>query len=77
VHLAHYPAAVRVDGDLGDTQLVRDLLVQPSGENVAALLDDREHNIWVSTDSSLHRFSRSNVLGNMAPYCPQTPSSSR
>jgi signal transduction histidine kinase/ligand-binding sensor domain-containing protein len=41
-------------------------------ENVGALLQDREHNIWVGTDSSLHRFSRSNVLGNVTPYCPQT-----
>ena len=39
-------------------------------ENVGALLQDREHNIWVGTDSSLHRFSRSNVLGNVDAVLP-------
>jgi signal transduction histidine kinase/ligand-binding sensor domain-containing protein len=41
-------------------------------ENVWALLEDREHNIWVGTDSSLHRFSRSNVVGSVMPNCPRS-----
>jgi signal transduction histidine kinase/ligand-binding sensor domain-containing protein len=41
-------------------------------ENVSAFLEDREHNIWVGTESSLHRFSRSNVIGNVLPRCSRS-----
>ena len=38
-------------------------------ERVRVLLEDREHNIWLSTYTTLHRFSRSNVVRNAAPPC--------
>jgi signal transduction histidine kinase/ligand-binding sensor domain-containing protein len=37
---------------------------------VSAILEDRERNVWVSTESGLERFSRSNVVGDVAPDCP-------
>lgn len=36
---------------------------------VAALLQDRERNIWVGTSTGLHRFSLSNVVREAAPPC--------
>ena len=36
-----------------------------------ALLQDRERNIWVGTNTGLHRFSHSNVVRNGAPPCFQ------
>jgi signal transduction histidine kinase/streptogramin lyase len=36
---------------------------------VYALLEDRERNIWVSTSTALHRFSRSNVVHDIAATC--------
>jgi signal transduction histidine kinase/ligand-binding sensor domain-containing protein len=59
----------------GDSQPSGDAPLKLAGpddtipENVWAFLEDREHNIWVGTNSSLHRFSRSNVLGHVVPNC--------
>ena len=38
---------------------------------VLALLQDRERNIWVGTNTGLHRFSHSNVVRDGAPPCFQ------
>lgn len=38
---------------------------------VYALLEDRERNIWVGTNTGLHRFSHSNVVRDGAPPCFQ------
>jgi len=53
----------------GDTPLNLGGAEEMSTEKVGAFLEDREHNIWVGTDSSLHRFSRSTVIGNVVPNC--------
>jgi signal transduction histidine kinase len=36
---------------------------------VSAAIEDREGNIWVATDTALHRFSRSNVVHDVVPAC--------
>lgn len=54
--------------DRKDENQVADHL-HPRG--VFALLQDRERNIWVGTNSGLHRFSRSNVVRDAAPTCLQ------
>jgi signal transduction histidine kinase/ligand-binding sensor domain-containing protein len=38
-------------------------------ERTRILLEDREHNIWIGSYATLHRFSRSNVVQNAAPPC--------
>lgn len=38
---------------------------------VLALLQDRERNIWVGTNTGLHRFSHSNIVRDGAPPCFQ------
>src|SRR5262249_14145006 len=40
-----------------------------ASERIRVLLEDREHNIWVGSYATLHRFSRSNVVRNAAPQC--------
>jgi signal transduction histidine kinase/ligand-binding sensor domain-containing protein len=37
----------------------------------SAMLEDREHNIWVATNLALHRFSRSNVVHDVLPQCSE------
>jgi signal transduction histidine kinase/ligand-binding sensor domain-containing protein len=58
----------------------RDLNVSPqkfsradglSAGRVHALLEDRERNIWVATNTALHRFSRSNVVRDTVPPCSE------
>lgn len=36
-----------------------------------ALLEDRERNIWVATNTALHRFSRSNVVRDLVAPCSE------
>jgi signal transduction histidine kinase/ligand-binding sensor domain-containing protein len=36
---------------------------------IYALLEDREGNIWVATNTALHRFSRSNVVHDIVTIC--------
>jgi signal transduction histidine kinase/ligand-binding sensor domain-containing protein len=38
-------------------------------EQVTSIVEDHEHNIWVGTVSSLHRFSQGNVVRDAAPPC--------
>jgi signal transduction histidine kinase/ligand-binding sensor domain-containing protein len=40
-----------------------------SAARAYALLEDREHNIWVATSTALHRFTRSNVVRDIVPAC--------
>lgn len=43
---------------------------------VMSIIEDRERNIWVATNTGLGRFSHSNIVGAVAPRCSQgtTPS---
>jgi signal transduction histidine kinase/ligand-binding sensor domain-containing protein len=41
------------------------------GGRVYAIFQDRERNVWVGTNATLHRFSRSNVVHDAAPPCVQ------
>jgi signal transduction histidine kinase/ligand-binding sensor domain-containing protein len=41
----------------------------------SAMLQDREHNIWVGTQGSLDRFSHSNVVQDIAPPCYESSNS--
>jgi signal transduction histidine kinase/ligand-binding sensor domain-containing protein len=56
----------------GDAPLKLGSLDDTIQENVWAFLEDREHNIWVGTNSTLHRFSRSNVVRGVMPNCPRS-----
>jgi signal transduction histidine kinase/ligand-binding sensor domain-containing protein len=38
---------------------------------VMGVIEDHERNIWVATNAGLERFSRSNVVGEVAPPCSQ------
>jgi signal transduction histidine kinase/ligand-binding sensor domain-containing protein len=58
----------------------RDLIVNPerfsrtegwTSGRVFALLEDRERNIWVGTNTALHRFSHTNIVREAAPLCIQ------
>jgi signal transduction histidine kinase/ligand-binding sensor domain-containing protein len=42
-----------------------------ASEEIFTLLEDRERNVWVGTQTSLHRFSRANVVRESAPECSQ------
>jgi signal transduction histidine kinase/ligand-binding sensor domain-containing protein len=42
-----------------------------SAGRVYALLEDRERNVWVATNTALHRFSRSNVVRDTVPPCAE------
>jgi signal transduction histidine kinase/ligand-binding sensor domain-containing protein len=45
--------------------------LQLADGRVHALLEDRERNVWVGTNAGLHRFSRANVVRDIAPQCVQ------
>jgi signal transduction histidine kinase/ligand-binding sensor domain-containing protein len=38
-------------------------------EQVTSVIEDHEHNIWIGTTASLHRFSQGNVVRDAAPPC--------
>lgn len=43
---------------------------------IAAALSDREGNVWIGTYTGLERFTRSNVVGDVAPSCTSNLSTS-
>jgi ligand-binding sensor domain-containing protein len=45
--------------------------LQLGGARVHTFLEDRERNVWVGTNAGLHRFSRANVVRDVAPQCVQ------
>jgi signal transduction histidine kinase/ligand-binding sensor domain-containing protein len=52
----------------------REQLSQATGnasEEIFTILEDRERNVWVGTQTNLHRFSRANVVRESAPACSQ------
>ena len=60
------------------SQAQREITVRPEqysradpldADRARVLFEDREHNVWVGTFTTLHRFSRSNVVRNAAPPC--------
>jgi signal transduction histidine kinase/ligand-binding sensor domain-containing protein len=72
-NLVRIPAA-RVPRDRAGEPVDPEKLSADSGTTlgrVLAVLEDREHNIWVGTNDGLHRFSRTNVVRDTAPPCIQ------
>lgn len=70
------PSPEMLQGKIGELSTAIESFTSKDGlsdDNIHAILQDREGNIWVSTDRGLDRFRKTNIIPNALPFSVPRP----